>query len=269
MEVPDTCRNHKYCIFQFEVLYHWTSLRVGLICASREHQIYMHLQSTYEPSLLLKFNSTTLHTWWCTWEVMYKHTFFPSPCCSDPHRTVLQWGLYLQRTLRMCKMITRSLRRTASRYGFRNSLPYQQWKKNDIRSSVIPCLQFLALCTNRRKKVILTTWSVAQTSHIFKPVVCSQVIYRMAEKFGRELDFTDWELNKPAAKLNSAKFLAKISNRFPKHLSTFAAVPTKVPFLTEMLLPDLVSMCCYPHTALSVVNFISNDFTLAAVQLTD
>jgi len=48
---------------------------------------------------------------------MYKYTFFPSPCCSDPHRTVLQRGLYLQRTLRMCKTITRSLRRTASRYS--------------------------------------------------------------------------------------------------------------------------------------------------------
>ena len=64
---------------------------------------------------------------------------------------------------------------------------------------------------------------------IFKPVVCSQVIYRMAEKFGRELDFTDWELNKPAAKLNSAKFLAKISNRFPKHLSTLCSSAHKGP----------------------------------------
>ena len=96
----------------------------------------MHLQSTYESPLLLKFNSTTLQTWWCTWEVMY--TFFPSPCCSDPHRTVLQQELYLQRTLRMCKMITRSLRRIASRYSFRNSSPNQQWKKNDISSSLIP-----------------------------------------------------------------------------------------------------------------------------------
>ena len=160
----------KCCITKFP-------LRVGLICASREHQIYMHLQSTYDPSLLPKFNSTTLQTWWCTWGVMYKYTFFPSPCCSDPHRTVLQRVLYLQRTLRMCKMITKSLRRIASRYGFRNSLPNQQWKENDISSSShSSCLQFLSLSkTGGKSLVIFTTWSVTQRSHIITPVVYSQV----------------------------------------------------------------------------------------------
>ena len=138
----------------------------------------MHLQSTYDPSLLLKFNSTTLQTWWCTWEVMYKHTFFPSPCCSDPHRTVLQRVLYLQRTLRMCKMIMRSLRRIASRYSH---CPINSERRMTSDLVSLPASSFFCIM-QKLKENSLVMWSVANIS---SRLFCAAKLYSWYSALGQ------------------------------------------------------------------------------------